>query len=72
MTTEDFRNQDDETAAEAGRSADEAVTGRDGGPYDADDAEAADGLTATPEQAKNYEDMIEKGAALKGEGAAEV
>jgi hypothetical protein len=71
MTTEDFRNDDDKAAADAGRTADEQVQGRDGGPFDADDAAAADGLTSTPEQAKHYEEMIEKGAHQKGEGNPE-
>jgi hypothetical protein len=71
MSTEDFRNEDDKTAAEAGQAVDEKVQGRDGGPFDADDAAAADGLTATPEQAKHYEEMIEKGAHQKGEGSTD-
>lgn len=71
MSKDDFRTKDDEAAARAGRAADEAVSGKDGGPYDADDAQAADGLTVTEEQAAAYEEMIEKGAHQKGEGAAE-
>ena len=71
MSTEDFRTKDDEAAAEAGRAADEQVQGRDGGPYDADDAAAADGLSATPEQAEHYKEMVEKGARQKGEGNPE-
>jgi len=71
MSKDDFRTPDDEAAAEAGRVADEAVAGKDGGPYDPDDADAAEGLTATKEQAAHYEEMIEKGAHQKGEGAPE-
>lgn len=71
MTTEDFRNDEDKAAADAGRAGDEQVKGRDGGPFDADDAAAADGLTTTPEQASHYEEMIEKGAHQKGEGDSE-
>jgi hypothetical protein len=71
MTSEDFRNDDDKAAAEAGKAADEQVKGRDGGPFDADDAAAAEGLTSTPEQASHYEEMVEKGAHQKGEGDPE-
>lgn len=71
MSTEDFRTDDDRQGAEAGRAADESVEGRDGGPFDADDAAAAEGLSSTPEQAEHYEEMIEKGAHQVGEGAPE-
>jgi hypothetical protein len=53
----------DHDAAEGG-----AVPGRDGGPIDEKDMEAADGLEASPETAKNYEEMLERGAAQEGEG----
>ena len=72
MGDDDFRTKDDEAAAQAGRAADEVVTGKDGGPWDPDDAAAAEGLTATASQAKHYEEMIEKGAHQKGEGAPEL
>jgi hypothetical protein len=68
----DFRTKDDKAAADAGRSADEQVTGRSDGPIDADDMEAAEGLTASPETAEAYEEMVERGAKQKGEGAPEV
>jgi len=71
MSENDFRTADDREAAEAGRAADEAVKGRDGGPFNAADAEAAEGLTVSPEQAANYEEMLERGAHQKGEGAPE-
>jgi hypothetical protein len=53
----------DHEAAEGG-----AVPGRDGGPEDADDMKAAEGLTASPETAKNYEEALERGANQQGEG----
>lgn len=46
----------------------EEVAGRDGGPVDEEDMAAADELSADPEVAENYEEMIEKGAATRGEG----
>ncbi|MFL6240401.1 MAG: hypothetical protein ACJ735_13005 [Actinomycetes bacterium] len=53
----------DHGAAEGG-----PIPGRDGGPEDADAMAAAEGLEASPETAKNYEDMLERGAAQQGEG----
>jgi hypothetical protein len=53
----------DHDAAEGG-----TIPGRDGGPEDADDMAVADDLEASPETAKNYEDMLERGASQQGEG----
>lgn len=71
MSSEDFRTADDKPAADAGQQADEKIQGRDGGPFDPDDAAAAEGLETSSEQAKHYEEMIEKGAHQKGEGNPE-
>jgi hypothetical protein len=53
----------DHEAAEGGK-----IPGRDGGPTDADDMAAAEGLTASPETAKSYEEALERGANQQGEG----
>lgn len=53
----------DHEAAEGGQ-----VPGRDGGPENADDMAAADGLTASSETAKNCEESLERGASQQGEG----
>jgi hypothetical protein len=53
----------DHDAAEGG-----AIPGRDGGPIDEGDMAAADGLQASPEAAKNYEEALERGANQQGEG----
>jgi len=53
----------DHDAAEGGK-----IPGRAGGPADTDDMAAAEGLTASPETAKNYEEALERGANQQGEG----
>ena len=51
------------------RENDEAISkGEQGGPVDEEDMQAAEGLAAPPETAKNYEDMLERGASQQGEG----
>ena len=55
-------------AAEADMAAVAGGAGRDGGPQDADDMAAADGLTADGDVAKDYADMLERGAQHQGEG----
>jgi len=44
------------------------VPGRDGGPQDAQDMQAADGLSAPQSVTDEYGDMLEKGAHQRGEG----
>lgn len=62
----------DATAVDEAAQADQAAVsggaGRDGGPQDADDMAAADGLTADADVAKDYGDMLERGAQQRGEG----
>ena len=73
MSSEDFRTDDERKEAQQDRARDEAVTGRDAGPVDdAEGQAAAEGLKATPGEAKAYEEHIERGAAQRGEGAPEV
>jgi hypothetical protein len=55
-------------ADEADRAAVSGGAGRDGGPQDSDDMAAADGLSADPEVAREYGDMLERGAHQRGEG----
>jgi hypothetical protein len=57
-----------DTAAEADHESLSSDTGRDGGPVDEQDMAAADGLTADPQVARDYGDMLERGAAQRGEG----
>lgn len=44
------------------------IPGRDGGPQDADDMRAAEGLSASEDVKESYGDMLERGADQKGEG----
>ena len=44
------------------------IAGRDGGPEDADDMRAAEGLSAPQSVSDEYADMLEKGAKQRGEG----
>jgi hypothetical protein len=44
------------------------VAGRDGGPHDSGDVAAAEGLSADPDVAENYSDIVAKAAATRGEG----
>ena len=64
--------QDHTGVDEAAQSDHDAVTGdvagRDGGPQDADDMRAADGLSAPQSVSDEYGDMLEKGAQQRGEG----
>jgi len=64
--------QDHTGLDEAAQSDHDAVTGdvagRDGGPQDADDMRAADGLSAPQSVSDEYGDMLEKGAQQRGEG----
>ena len=55
-------------AAQADHESLSSGTGRDGGPVDERDMAAADGLTADPQVARDYGDMLERGAAQRGEG----
>ena len=56
------------------RAADEAaadrddVPGRDGGPVDEDDMQAAEGLTTSAEVEDDYGEILEKAAHTEGEG----
>jgi hypothetical protein len=64
---------DPDAIDEASRHVDEdalsdPVPGRDGGPIDESDMEAADGLSVSDDVAENYEDMTERGAKTAGEG----
>lgn len=69
MSTSDFRSQDEQAAAETGAALDESATGRDPGPVDDAEAQgAAEGLEAPTGTAENYREMLERGAAQKGEG----
>ncbi len=71
--TSDFRTQDAEDEATGpSAKADESVTGADGGPDDASDEAAAEGLTVSDETAASYKESLERGAAITGEGAPEV
>jgi len=55
-------------AAEADSDAVTGGLGRDGGPENADDMAAADGLRADRDVAAEYSDMLERGAHQRGEG----
>jgi hypothetical protein len=70
--TSDFRSPDDAKAAHEDELLDEQVTGASSGPIDEDDMAAADGLSVTPVVAKSYLEALERGAAMRGEGAPEV
>jgi len=58
----------DEAAAADHDAVSGIVTGADGGPQDADDMRAADGLSAPQSVADEYGDMLETGAQQHGEG----
>jgi hypothetical protein len=58
----------DEAASADAQAAQGDVKGRDGGPQDSDAMRAAEGLTASPEVAESYDDMLQRGAEQKGEG----
>jgi hypothetical protein len=60
--TDDAVHADEETVNET------TVPGSDGGPVDEGDMADAEGLTTSPQAAKHYEDMLERGAHHKGEG----
>jgi hypothetical protein len=55
-------------AAQADREALAEAAGRDGGPQDEKDMQAADGLTADASVSEEYADMLERGAQQHGEG----
>lgn len=64
---------DDTTAVDEAADADARATqgdvpGRDGGPVDEGDMQAADGLEASPSTARAYGEMLERGKDQKGEG----
>lgn len=44
------------------------VAGRDGGPQDQTAMQAAEGLSTPPSVEEDYSDMLERGAAQRGEG----
>lgn len=44
------------------------IAGRDGGPQDADDMRAADGLSTPQSVSDEYANMLDKGAKQRGEG----
>jgi hypothetical protein len=71
-TSIDFRTPDDAKAAHDDELLDEQVTGASSGPIDEDDMAAAEGLTVAPEVAESYHEAVVRGAAVQGEGAAEV
>ena len=69
----DYRTKDAEAEARGvSAKADESVKGADSGPDDADDEARAEGLTVPDKDAAAYKESLERGAALKGEGAPEV
>ena len=68
MSESDFRTEDARAEAEESATADEAVTGRDPGPIDEEAMAAADGLSVDPEVRENYQEAVERGANLEGEG----
>ena len=55
-------------AVDADREAMAGGAGRDGGPHDADDMKAAEGLSADESVSQEYSDMLERGAQHEGEG----
>jgi hypothetical protein len=59
MSTDDIRDLG---------AVDGPIPGRDGGPQDEEAMAAAEGLTAAPETARSYQEMLERGAAQRGEG----
>lgn len=69
----DYHSKDAEAEAHgASAIADEKVTGASAG--DVDDAEAqqaAEGLTVSDKDSAAYQESLERGAAQKGEGAAD-
>jgi hypothetical protein len=71
-TAPDDRTPGDPAGVHEAAAADhEALTsdrGRDGGPQDADAMAAADDLSVDADVAREYDDMLERGAAQKGEG----
>src|SRR5438270_292997 len=68
MTDQPSGNTAVDEAAEADHAALSSDIGRDGGPQDEQDMAAADGLTADPQAASDYGDMLERGAQQRGEG----
>ncbi len=64
---QDKRAVDEASQADA-PAAGGGVPGRDGGPQDADDMRAAEGLSASQNVEQSYSDMLERGAEQKGEG----
>ncbi len=71
--SDDFHSKDAEDEAHgASAQADESVTGGKADEIDPEAEQAAEGLTVSDKDAAAYKDSIERGAAQKGEGAAEV
>ena len=71
-TDSDYHSKDAE-AHSGSAIADESVTGADAGPVDDTEAQAAaEGLTVSDKDSAAYKESLERGAAQKGEGAAEV
>jgi hypothetical protein len=69
----DYQSKDAEEEAHGPSArADESVTGANSGDVDDVDAQqAAEGLTVSARDAAAYRESLERGAAQKGEGAAE-
>jgi hypothetical protein len=68
MSETDFRSDDARAEAEQAAAADEAVTGADAGDVDEDALRRADDLTVDPQVAESYEEALERGANVPGEG----
>lgn len=66
--THDNAEAVEEAAAADHESLSGTVPGREGGPQDRDDMQAAEGLTAPPETERAYAEMLERGKNQKGEG----
>ena len=69
MSESDFRSEDARAEAEQSAAQDESVTGRDAGPIDDESMAAAEGLEVRPGVAEHYQEMTERGANQRGEGA---
>ena len=62
-------NPSDDPFVAEGEAADEKVTGRDAGPVDDAEAQAAaEGLTVSDADAANYDEALKRGANTEGEG----
>ena len=62
-------NPTDDPFVAEGEASDEKVTARDAGPADDTEAQAAaEGLTVSDADAKNYDEALKRGAAQEGEG----